>query len=71
MFKPGGTQGQRVAEQVIADDFQRHQAELGIEHGQCRVLPVIGGHEPDTLAVVLQAQLEKCSQQRRITHRQA
>ena len=60
-----------MAEQVVADDFQRHQAELGIEHRHRRALPVIGGDEPDALAVVLQAQLEHCSQQRRITHRQA
>ncbi|MNL84490.1 hypothetical protein D3C87_2124710 [compost metagenome] len=51
-----------MAEQVVADDFQRHQAELGVEYGQRRIFSVVGGHEPDTFAVALEAQLEKCSQ---------
>ncbi|MOA67279.1 hypothetical protein D3C78_1943830 [compost metagenome] len=51
-----------MPEQVIADDFQRYQAELGVEHGQCRALSIISGDEPDALTVLFQAQLEKCSQ---------
>ncbi|MNI59488.1 hypothetical protein D3C73_1146530 [compost metagenome] len=71
MFEARGEQRQDMPEQVVTDDFQRHQAELGVEHRQRRILPVIGGDEPDALVVLFQAQLEKCSQQRRITHRQA
>ncbi|MNG01722.1 hypothetical protein D3C84_847150 [compost metagenome] len=71
MFEARSQQWQRMAEQVVADGFQRHQAELGVEYGQRRIFAVIGGYEPYSLAVVLKTELEKCSQQRRITHRQA
>ena len=70
MFEACAEQGQRMAEQVVAGDFQRHQAELGVEHRHGRALAVIGGGEPDAFSIVFKAQFEKCSQQRRITHRQ-
>jgi hypothetical protein len=31
VFEACRQQRQRAAEQVVADDFQRHQAELGVE----------------------------------------
>ena len=66
-----GEQRQRMTQQVIANDFERNQAELGVEHRHRRTLAVIGGDEPDAFAIVFQTQFEKCSQQRRITDRQA
>ena len=59
-----------MSEQVVANHLQRHQAELGIEHRHRRALAIIGGDEPDPLAILFQTQFEKCSQQRRITDRQ-
>ncbi|MNR55584.1 hypothetical protein D3C85_1759870 [compost metagenome] len=55
-------QWQRLAKQVVADDFQRGQAELGIEGCQLWFFAIIAGAEPDPLAIVDQAQLKKCSQ---------
>lgn len=71
MFETGTQQRQWMTEQVVADDFQRDQAELGVEYRQCRIFPVVGGGEPDSLAIFLKAQLEQCSQQRRIAQCQA
>ena len=48
-------QGQRLTEQVVADHFQRGQAELGVEGGQVRFFAVVAGAEPDLLAVIDQA----------------
>ncbi|MNP83380.1 hypothetical protein D3C76_1823090 [compost metagenome] len=62
MFEACRTQGQCMTKEVVADDLQRHQAELGIEHRQGRVLPIIAGAEPDVLAVIVQVQFEECSQ---------
>lgn len=62
VFEARRAQGQRVTEQVVADDFQRDHAEFGVERGQGRILPVIAGAEPDRLIVSLQVQLEECSQ---------
>ncbi|MNK99518.1 hypothetical protein D3C87_1199150 [compost metagenome] len=70
VFEARGEQGQRMPEQVITNDFQRHQAELGIEHRHRRTLAIIGRDEPDAFAIVFQTQFEKCSQQRRIANRQ-
>ncbi|MNN40286.1 hypothetical protein D3C81_1543550 [compost metagenome] len=71
MLETGAEQGQWAAQQVVTDDFQRDQAELGIEGRQGRAVAVIAGAKPDALAIVDQAQLEDCSQQCRKAQRQA
>ncbi|MNC81738.1 hypothetical protein D3C75_1349610 [compost metagenome] len=55
MFETGAEQRQWTAKQVVADDFQRHQAELGVEGGQRGAVTVVAGAEPDALAIVDQA----------------
>ncbi|MNI91730.1 hypothetical protein D3C73_1494390 [compost metagenome] len=55
MFETRAEQRQRAAQQVVTDDFERDQAELGIESGQRREVAVFIGAKPDALAIVYQA----------------
>ncbi|MNN60323.1 hypothetical protein D3C81_1754950 [compost metagenome] len=55
VFETRTEQRQRAAQQVVTDDFQRHQAELGIESGQRREVAIFISAKPDALAIVYQA----------------